>query len=351
MNPNEAARLARQCIPAMRRAGETIADDLENNLKASDVKVKSMCRLWAGMGYIYDVSLLGGRHRLVIKKVSPQPQASRRSIGDRRKADSYLVEANFYEKFAGDLLDKGLAVPTPYHVERGANDEVTICMSRLEGRSGYGEEDETRSALRWLATLHAATWGDAADKAVEKGLQPNGTYWYLDTRPDEHASMPMSGWQGRLKRAARAIDGRLKRDNMQCCVHGDAKDANMLWSKTSDGASVAMCDFQYIGKAPPTLDLAYFFCVAAHDTNEELVEFYHSELIKRLEPGIQPPTLKELKESLSLAFCDWARFMSGWGFWGSDLSSEVTAVLDRLDGGRDLGSEEAYEEAVRREYG
>jgi hypothetical protein len=33
------------------------------------------------------------------------------------------------------------------------------------------------------------------------------------------------------------------------------------------------------------------------------------------------------------------------------MQERVTAVLDRLDCGKDLGSEEAYEAAVQREFG
>lgn len=50
-------------------------------------------------------------------------------------------------------------------------------------------------------------------------------YWHLDTRPDEHRRMSGSGWMGRLKLAARAIDLRLK-------AVPQTKDANwsaMIW--------------------------------------------------------------------------------------------------------------------------
>lgn len=51
-------------------------------------------------------------------------------------------------------------------------------------------------------------------------------YWHLDTRPDEHRRMSGSGWMGRLKLAARAIDLRLK-------AVPRTKDGNwsaMIWS-------------------------------------------------------------------------------------------------------------------------
>jgi prepilin-type processing-associated H-X9-DG protein len=98
-------------------------------------------------------------------------------------------------------------------------------------------------------------------------MQPIGSYWHLDTRPEEHASMSSGGWEGRLKLAARAIHERLGRDGMQCVVHGNVKDANMLFldgcggdDDNGDGggareARVGMYDFQYCGRAPPSVGM------------------------------------------------------------------------------------------------
>jgi hypothetical protein len=63
------------------------------------------------------------------------------------------------------------------------------------------------------------------------------------------------------------------------------------------------------------------------------------------------PSFEALEESVALAFADFQRFMSGWGQWGSDLSSVVIEVLDRLDGGDDSLTEDGYREAMLREYG
>lgn len=308
------------------------------------------------MGYIYQVTItLPTKKFFIVKRVIPPPIKSR-SFGDERKAKSYTIEAKFYEYIAPTLIEKGLSIPVPYYIERDANDQITICMSRLEGSPGYLEESNIYAVLTWLATLHAATWGPIVDEYVNQGLvQSIGSYWHLDTRPDEHDSMPRRGWEGRLKLAARTIDERLKRDKMQCCIHGDAKDANMLFYASDDGdeGGVSMYDFQYCGKAPPSVDLAYFLCVAVGDTDKQYIEYYHQQLTKRLDDNNadHPPTLKELEESVSLALCDFQRFMSGWGQWGSDISSEVISVLDRLDGGTILQSEDAYREAMRREFG
>lgn len=332
MNPQEALRLTKLSFPETTKA-------------VTKVNVKQVCRLWAGMGHVYELSFRERKNnntRFIVKCVDPDPSQVD-SIGGRRKANSYQVEANFYERYAEDLIDDhDLPLPRPLYVERNGNQTI-LCMTKLESSSNISNNIE-KEVMKWLAKLHASTW-----KSDAQGLHPIGSYWYLDTRPDEHADMPRKGWQGRLKRAARAIDSRLQRDDMQCIIHGDAKDANILFTENGE---VAMCDFQYCGKGPPTRDLAYFLCSSTYPANEEeLLQVYYNELIALLPSDVTKPTMDQLKESLEIAFADYCRFMAGWGFWGNDLSRRVTALLDRLDGGKDLGSEEAYDKAMRREFG
>ncbi|KAL3935703.1 MAG: hypothetical protein SGBAC_008831 [Bacillariaceae sp.] len=372
LNPKEAKRLLEYSLPALQQSLASASSNndqlkrqerLVSSLVTSDVssssdtqhevQVHNLCRLWGGMGYVYQIQV-DGCLTVIVKRVSPTGK-KRLSLGDQRKADSYECEANFYQHVAPRLLQKGLEIPMPLHVER--DNGVIICMTQLQGDSSHLGQEETNTVLRWLATLHASTWGPMADKSVsEFGLQPQGSYWYLETRPGEHASIRSKGWEGRLKRAANAIDERLKRDPMQCCVHGDAKGANMLFRRVEkkgieEELVVGMYDFQYCGKAPPTKDLAYFLCVAADDNDTSYLEYYHEQLLERLDESAYRPTLEELQDSLDLAYCDWVRFMAGWGYWGTDISKEVIKVLDRLDGGKDLGSEDAYREAMLREYG
>ena len=62
--------------------------------------------------------------------------------------------------------------------------------------------------------------------------------------------MGSSGWMGRLKLAARAIDLRLKADAMQTVCHGDAKGANIVFATGEGGRAIPLAhDFQYCGKA------------------------------------------------------------------------------------------------------
>ena len=166
--------------------------------------------------------------------------------------------------------------------------------------------------------------------------------------------MGSSGWMGRLKLAARAIDLRLKADPLQSVCHGDAKGANIVYATGEGGKAVPLVyDFQYCGKAPPTKDLAYALTCASNAPEQEarLLEGYHAELSALLKAsGDAPPELSQIQASLGLALADLGRWMSGWGWWGHDLSHRIKPLLDTLDGGTPLASEEAYREAVWRVY-
>ena len=111
---------------------------------------------------------------------------------------------------------------------------------------------------------------------------------------------------------------------------------------------------QYCGKACCTKDLAYFLNVEAAPVQQErLLAHYHKELSAKLESqGDTPPSLDALKTAHELALCDWRRFTEiGLGGWGDGRANKrVEAVLDKLDGGSPLSSEEAYKEAMKREF-
>jgi hypothetical protein len=64
------------------------------------------------------------------------------------------------------------------------------------------------------------------------------------------------------------------------------------------------------------------------------------------------PSMEALRTSLEIALCDWRRFSEvGLGGWGNEAANRrVQKVLDKLDGGKMLGSEQAYIEAMRREF-
>eukprot|EP00667_Euglena_gracilis_P021315 EG_transcript_23280 len=277
------------------------------------------------MGHIYELQVVrGGRPVAAVIAKRVRLPATCSSLGDQRKKVSYEVEAAFYGNgHAMRILAAGCHVPFPLHVETSRAEGVTICMSKLPGRKGWLDEAHARAALTGLARLHALYWGPRADVAAapgpEGGLQTQGCYWHLDTRPEELAAMPSRGWEGRLKLAARAIDQRLKADPCQTVCHGDPKDDNLLFTEEGGAPVAHFHDFQYCGKAPPTKDLAYFFCCASGAPQAEgrLLEHYHRELSALLSAQGDPsPPLPALRESLELSYCDLGRWMSGWGWWG-----------------------------------
>ena len=83
------------------------------------------------------------------------------------------------------------------------------------------------------------------------------------------------------------------------------------------------------------------------------MKHYHTELSRLLEAqGDSPPSLEALRTSLELALCDWRRFSEiGLGGWGDGRANKrVQKLLDRLDGGSALASEQAYIEAMKKQF-
>ena len=412
MHEKDIVRVVQQCIPKIIASPSPAMSRDESSNRNSDINItihdavdlhiRTMCRLWAGMGHIYKIDVpknisdtkkkVGSRKSsssstdksmmaLIIKHIVLPKNSSKQSLSDQRKTDSYYVEANFYESLAPLLISKyNVTVPIPYFIERPSTNveasatknisktnEIVIAMSYVENdrTNTFTMKQQRDTVLTWLANFHAVFWGtENADEAVRTyGLQPEGTYWYLNTRPDEHVAMPHTGWMGRLKMAARAIADYLQhRDTYQCILHGDAKEANIIYStkpsgKNSDANCVAtFCDFQYCGKGSLTKDLVYYlmrFDDKDDDNMDDAMEFYLEQLSKRLPPNVTAPTLEDLQISLSLAYCDLYRFMIGWGNWGSNNrpNQRVVEILNQLDNGIRLDSEEAYDAALRRKFG
>jgi hypothetical protein len=126
---------------------------------------------------------------------------------------------------------------------------------------------------------------------------------------------------------------------------------------------VSLCDFQYCGKATPMKDLAYFLVATVSgrsvvELEGILLKVYRDELCHVLESAMGEsaatavPSIECFSITLQLAYADLCRWMCGWGYWGavSFLQSKTVALLNSLDGGCPLGSEEKYEAAMARTY-
>jgi hypothetical protein len=164
--------------------------------------------------------------------------------------------------------------------------------------------------LKWLANFHANFLGHKPT-----GLWDVGTYWHLETRPDEYEKMKHQ----ELKAKAHVIDELLNQCKYQTIVHGDAKLANFCFSE--NGNKIAVVDFQYVGGGCGMKDVAYFLgsCLSGIESEiyqNELLDFYFKELQGALNSssiGIDFKDLElEWRRMYPIACTDFTRFLLGW---------------------------------------
>jgi thiamine kinase-like enzyme len=185
--------------------------------------------------------------------------------------------------------------------------------------------------LKWLANFHAAFMGEKPED-----IWSQGTYWHLETRPDELKALKDMA----LKRAAKAIDRKLNSCRFKTFVHGDAKLENFCFSV--DGNSLAAVDFQYVGGGCGVKDVAYFADSCLYDDEcesweSDILNFYFGELKKALDRRQIDIDLEELekewRELYHVAWADFYRFIKGWapGRYESRYSERVARkVIESL---------------------
>lgn len=287
--------------------------------------------LWSGYGKIVRVHLQGcSRSSVIVKHIQP-PAGSSHPRGwntDRshdRKVRSYQVETHWYKNWSRRCNDL-CRIPQCLTVLQNGTENYLL-LEDLDA-SGFPvrltniDWSHVEICLRWLANFHAVFVGENPG-----GLWETGTYWHLETRPDELEALDDLA----LKRAATAIDSRLNSAKYQTIVHGDAKLANFCFSE--DGGNVAAVDFQYTGGGCGMKDVAYFIGSCLNETEcekqeQKLLEFYFGELDKSLQ--INQPELNREKLIAEwnllypLAWTDFHRFLKGWcpGHWKLNSYSE-----------------------------
>ncbi len=286
------------------------------------IRSQSIQTLWSGYGEIRKYFLQGGKYPSVIVKHIQLPENNNHPKGwntelsHQRKLKSYQVESNWYQHFAS-LTNDGCRVPHILKTIQQDN-EILLIMEDLDAR-GYEIRlhpesvtlADVKKGLTWLAHFHAAF----IDVEPE-GLWPIGTYWHLDTRPDELEKMQNDN----LKRTAKRIDQQLNSAKFQTLVHGDAKLANFCFGEQGEIAAV---DFQYVGKGCGMKDVAYFISSCFDDAGCEkyeslLLSHYFEQLEKSL---ASDHDFEEMKKEWSLlykyAWADFYRFLDGWspGHW------------------------------------
>jgi hypothetical protein len=282
-------------------------------------------RLWSGYGDIVRYGLTGGS-TVIVKHV--KPRSSDRSVSHQRKVRSYQVETAWYGHWSG-RCDADCRVPACLAFE-SFGDEVLIVLEDLDTagfpkRRSFVGDDEMHACLKWLANFHATFMGEEP-----KGLWSTGTYWHLETRPDELQALTDIA----LKNAASAIDQKLCDSPYQTFVHGDAKLANFCFS--DDGKHVAAVDFQYVGGGCGIRDVAYFIdsCLDGDKADRQLpqlLDVYFLALKQALKTKQKAVDVDDVERDwralYPVAWTDFHRFLKDWspGHWPTNSYSERLA--------------------------
>lgn len=273
-------------------------------LDATDLRaVQQVQRLWSGYGAILRLHLIG-RAPVILKRVAP-PAGS--GIGHHRKLRSYEVERAWYAGPA-ERCDATCRVPRRLACEAPGG-ETWLLLEDLDaagfpGRSRGLTPGELSAALRWLAAFHATFLGEAPG-----ALWRRGTYWHLETRPDELAATR----DAELRRAAPVIDARLEAARHRTLVHGDAKPANFCFGP----AAAAAVDFQYVGGGVGVQDVAYLLPGAPGDTAfeaglDQYLDLLARELDRRRPDADPDAVCSEWRALAPWAHQDFQRFLAGW---------------------------------------
>ena len=288
--------------------------------------------LWGGYGQLFRAYVTGKPYSSVIVKYIclPQPESHPKGwntpLSHQRKLQSYQVEVNWYQNYANIHGEHSMS-PLPHclHVEQQVN-EVLLVLQDLQ-TIDFTHVRKTATAttvnacLTWLGYFHAQYM-----YTEPKGLWPIGTYWHLDTRPDELAALP----HGPLKSAASLIDQTLNQCPYQTLVHGDAKLANFCFSPNDHAAAV---DFQYIGKGCGMKDVVMLLSsVLNYNESETLINDYLNyyfialtQGLAKYQPQISPQDVEQHWRVLyCIAWADFQRFITGWsaGHWKINAYTE-----------------------------
>lgn len=299
--------------------------------------------LWSGYGAIVRVHARNSTFNTAILKLiqppdnSAHPRGWDTDVSHQRKLKSYQVETNWYRQYAADC-QQDCKVPAVIASSHGAGAQW-ILMEDLSTdyplRGGGLTVEQAAVCLCWLAKFHARFLG-----CSPSGLWPIGTYWHLDTRPDELAAMPES----QLKRAAHVLDNRLNNCEYQTIVHGDAKVANFCFS--SDMSAVAAVDFQYVGGGVGIKDVAYFLgscldesTIDAHE--DQLLDWYFDSLEEAIASVHSKAIAQSVRAAWSDLYCvawtDFYRFLEGWMPGHKKINRYTKQVASRAFSQLDIG--------------
>jgi len=310
----------------------SVYEDIANELNLGLLKNTDVIQsLWGGYGelvrFVFENKSVIVKH-IKLPKPEHHPKGWNTNLSHNRKLHSYQVEVNWYEDFS-KTIDNTCRIPQGLKTFKTQN-ECLIVMEDLS-TAGFNtivkeaKQIHLASCIKWLANFHAKYMNTKSDLLWE-----TGTYWHLDTRPDELEVLE----DKELKSFASIIDEELKTCKYQTIVHGDAKLANFCFSQ--DGSSCAAVDFQYVGHGCGMKDLILFMSSAVEPQDcaikqEWVIDTYFEELEKALKlyhPNIDTEDVeKQWRPLFAVAWADFQRFVKGWSpnhFKINDYTEELT---------------------------
>ncbi|MEZ9697713.1 phosphotransferase [Vibrio sp. 10N.261.46.E12] len=344
---------------------QKIATSLGCNQKF-DVQV--IQRLWGGYGelvrLVFSQESSAELKSVIVKHVAlpdkaEHPKGWNTKLSHQRKVHSYQVETAWYQSFTQqwddrcpvpvglqcelqenewlivmqDLADIGFPLTSQFDVLAASDESV---VKDTQPRYTSVEIKQHNACLKWLAHFHAKHIH--IDKEQSTPLWPVGTYWHLDTRPDELnalADLP-------LKNQAKNIDRLLRECPYQTLVHGDAKLANFCFDSKSENA--AAVDFQYVGHGCAMKDVALFMSSAIRpqdctELESQVLDTYFKHLKEALvhyQPQLSFDDVeKAWRPMFYVAWADFQRFVKGWSpeHWKINPYTEqlTLRVLTQLD--------------------
>ncbi|KAI2463726.1 phosphotransferase enzyme family protein [Annulohypoxylon bovei var. microspora] len=338
------------------------------------VSLKKLQTLWAGYGYIYELTARTAGDDdekkaellpLILKFIAPpQTRLDSGDEGHLRKLMSYEVEQYFYSSVA-PLLEDEAAVARCVDTSREAGEKpgaellggvTATIMTDL--RPLFPVAGEKRSelnakqifaALDWLSSFHRISRKLVPDTLEEFLLPPleeaerrrrvdspgtklwlNGGYTYLATRRKEYSSLVVDGdseWSSVLTvpttSSGQSISEMVadfltpRGREYETLIHGDVKSENLF--TTLSGDKVAFYDFQYVGLGLGVCDLAKLFTCSVplslliNDRGDILNELSMDEGEKKLLEYYYSKLVSDFRDSQGRKQkYDWDVFVRHW---------------------------------------
>jgi thiamine kinase-like enzyme len=294
------------------------------------ISIELIQKLWSGYGELLRVTT--DNKSVIIKKIQfptnqDHPRGWNSDISHNRKIKSYQVEINWYKNHNHNLLD----AYSPRYITSGEQDDTKYLLLEDLAALGYVPKnsiswEEVKLCLKWLAVFHAKYLG-----VKPEGLWNIGTYWHLDTRPDELEAMD----EKKFKSSAQKINKKLNDSKFMTIIHGDAKLENFLFSKTATSA----VDFQYVGGGVGVKDLTYFLgsvygSAELINNEEKCLDYYFKELsvaLNSFHSSIDTKLVEsDWRELYPFAAADFYRFLKGWSPDHQKLNSYSESIIKKV---------------------